>query len=281
VSLTSEVAEHYDELDRFYRAIWGEHLHHGYWREGGETREEAVRALVREIAGRSGIGPGSRVCDVGCGYGAPARLLADEFGAEVLGFTVSAAQHAYAISHPDTLRLGGQVDFRLCDWSKNELASESFDHLIAIESTEHMEDFAGFFREASRVLRPGGRIAICAWLSAKEPKRWAERALLGPIRREGRLAQLASESAYREELDAAGLSEIAFEDISAQVKKTWPLSASGLAKYLLKNRQDLRFLLPQFNQNAAFARTIFRIWLAYESGDMRYGIFTAKKPVFL
>ena len=27
------VAEHYDELDLAYRRIWGEHVHHGYWRD--------------------------------------------------------------------------------------------------------------------------------------------------------------------------------------------------------------------------------------------------------
>ena len=31
------VASHYDELDRFYRDIWGEHVHHGLWLRGEET----------------------------------------------------------------------------------------------------------------------------------------------------------------------------------------------------------------------------------------------------
>ena len=31
------VADHYDELDPFYREIWGEHVHHGYWATGRET----------------------------------------------------------------------------------------------------------------------------------------------------------------------------------------------------------------------------------------------------
>jgi len=36
------------------------------------------------------------------------------------------------------------------------LDSESFDAVIAIESTEHMADLGAFFAEAARVLRPGG-----------------------------------------------------------------------------------------------------------------------------
>src|SRR5205085_1479125 len=42
-SLTGEaVARHYDELDHFYRNIWGEHVHHGLWRRGDESPEIAV-----------------------------------------------------------------------------------------------------------------------------------------------------------------------------------------------------------------------------------------------
>ena len=44
---TEEVADHYDELDPFYREIWGEHVHHGLWESGEETIEEAVVNLVR------------------------------------------------------------------------------------------------------------------------------------------------------------------------------------------------------------------------------------------
>ncbi|MBA2408238.1 MAG: hypothetical protein H0V62_00115, partial [Gammaproteobacteria bacterium] len=44
------VAAHYDELDLFYREIWGEHVHHGLWRGGNETPEQATLALVQRVA---------------------------------------------------------------------------------------------------------------------------------------------------------------------------------------------------------------------------------------
>src|SRR5690349_13484122 len=71
-----DVATHYDGLDRFYREIWGEHVHHGLWKTGRETPEAATRQLIAEVAERAGIGPGAEVCDVGCGYGGTARVLA-------------------------------------------------------------------------------------------------------------------------------------------------------------------------------------------------------------
>ncbi len=39
------VAAHYDDLDLFYQAIWGTHVHHGYWKTGKENREEIGSAI--------------------------------------------------------------------------------------------------------------------------------------------------------------------------------------------------------------------------------------------
>ena len=84
-----DVADHYDELDRFYREIWGEHVHHGLWERGNETPEEAVLNLVASVVKRGRVTAGARVCDVGCGYGATARILALECGATVSAITIS------------------------------------------------------------------------------------------------------------------------------------------------------------------------------------------------
>jgi hypothetical protein len=43
---TAAVATHYDGLDLFYREVWDEHLHHGFWATGRESRPAAVEALV-------------------------------------------------------------------------------------------------------------------------------------------------------------------------------------------------------------------------------------------
>ncbi len=90
------VARHYDELDPFYREIWGEHVHHGYWASGNETPSEAANALVDLLCARLQLQPGMRVCDIGCGYGATARRLAQLHQVAVDGLTVSQAQASHA-----------------------------------------------------------------------------------------------------------------------------------------------------------------------------------------
>ena len=54
---TESVARHYNELDEFYREVWGEHVHHGFWQTGRETPEQATEQLVHAVAERAGITP--------------------------------------------------------------------------------------------------------------------------------------------------------------------------------------------------------------------------------
>jgi SAM-dependent methyltransferase len=113
---------HYDELDHFYRDVWGDHVHHGLWLRGNESREEAVLQLVERVAAEGEITRGSRVCDIGCGYGAAAHVLAKR-GAAVRGITVSPAQYGIAAQSVRGLE---NPAFILGDWQRNEFPDEVF-----------------------------------------------------------------------------------------------------------------------------------------------------------
>ena len=86
------VGRHYDDLDIYYRDVWGEHLHHGLWRTGDETPEEAVRLLIAVVAQAADVDEGAVVCDIGCGYGGTSRVLASQYRAHVIGYTVGMLQ---------------------------------------------------------------------------------------------------------------------------------------------------------------------------------------------
>src|SRR5258705_1813333 len=89
---SAAVAQHYDDLDPFYREIWGDHVHHGLWTTGLENPAQAVENLIACVARRLELDPGQHVCDVGCGYGATAQWLAEHHGVHVTGLTISAVQ---------------------------------------------------------------------------------------------------------------------------------------------------------------------------------------------
>ena len=267
------VASHYDELDQFYRDVWGEHVHHGLWLSGNETREQAVLQLVDHVAEQAGITSGSRVCDIGCGYGATAGVLAEQ-GADVTGITISAAQFGIAKQRQSS---GGNLSFILGDWLTNELASASFDAAIAIESSEHMSDKPAFFTQAHRVLRSGGRLVVCAWLAAEDASNTAERWLLEPICREGRMPHLGTARSYQSLAEAAGLQMRNFDDVSRAAAPTWPAIARRLALKFMTDPRYLRFMFSQHARNRVFALTTLRIWLAYRLRALRYGVFTFAK----
>ncbi len=268
------VAEHYDELDRWYLAIWGEHVHHGLWLTGRESTQEATLTLVTRLAERLAIGPGARVCDIGCGYGATARVLAREYGASVTGLTLSEAQHAYAV---DAGGEEGDPQILLMDFLDNGFDRDSFDAAISIESTEHFQDKPALFEEIHRIVRPGGRVGIYSWLAAEGAADWQVRWLLEPICREGRLPGLGTEEDYRGWFAEAGFEDIEFEDYTKKVKRTWPIIVARCARRMMWDRSAWAYLFSGA-RSLDFGRSIFRIGLSYQLGCMRYGLFTATKP---
>lgn len=268
------VASHYDELDHFYRDVWGDHVHHGLWTTGSESRETAVLQLAELVALQAHVTAGVRVCDIGCGYGATACLFANR-GAEVTGITVSPAQ--FAVATQRTLSAAANPQFKLGDWLDNDLPSESFDAAIAIESSEHMPDKAAFFRQAHRVIRAGGRLVICAWLAAEKPGARAERWLLEPICRDGRMPHLGSANDYEQLAASAEFKLENFDDLTRRIERTWPAIVRRLLAKFIMHPRYLRFLFNPHAQNRVFALTIVRIWIAYRTNAMRYGIFTFVK----
>ena len=268
---TKAVAAHYDELDAFYREVWGEHVHHGFWASGRETPEAAAEALVDLLSERMGFTAGQAVCDIGCGYGASARRLAGRFDFTVTGVTVSAAQAGVAAARMLEAPLPrGRVSVELRDWLANGFPDASFDHAYAIESSEHMPDKQRFFDEAWRTLRSGGRLGVFAWLARDNPRPWEIRHLLEPICREGRLPSLGDEADYRRMAERAGFTVAGVEDLSDRVRRTWAICARRVLGKLATQPRYIRFLLDRTAENRIFAATLLRLMVAYRTRSMRY-----------
>lgn len=274
VQTPSAVASHYNSLDQFYRKLWGEHVHHGFWKTGKESVKEATEQLIDLVAEEGQIKEGSKVCDVGCGYGATSRFLVQKYKASLTSLTLSQTQWEFAKAlDPDSKN----PCYLLSDFLQNDLPSGSFDLVISIESSEHMVDKQKFFDEVIRILKPGGRFVTCAWLAKNTPARWEVDYLLEPICREGRLPSMGSEADYREMMTKAGLKKLRFQDLSPSVKKTWGICAYRATKAFFSDQDLRKYLLSSQSSDRIFAKTLFRIWTAYQTKSMRYGLFTALK----
>lgn len=270
-----EVAGHYDQLDRVYREVWGEHVHHGLWTRGDETRAEATDALTDLVMGKLAIEEGARIVDIGCGYAKSAERIAAGRGAQVTGFTVSAEQAAVGQARRAA---HGSVTVHCRDWLDNGLDSGVFDAGYAIESSEHMADKVRFFAEAYRTLKPGGRLVVCAWLAKTGASRWEVDHLLEPICREGRLPSMGTREDYEALAVKAGFAVADYEDISANVAKTWTICIRRLAGFALTRPSYWALLVDPRVTNKIFAVTMVRLAWALKTGAMRYGVFVFAKP---
>ncbi|MDN3505738.1 MAG: class I SAM-dependent methyltransferase [Simkaniaceae bacterium] len=272
---TSEaLAEHYNSLDKYYRKLWGEHLHHGYFQKGTETVEQATEALINLVVQAGEIKDSSKVLDVGCGYGATARFLAHGVGAIVTALTISKSQWQYARSHdPESTN----PRYILGDFLHHTIPEQFFDVIISIETSEHMVEKEKYFAEVARLLKPGGRFVTCACLAKEDPTSWQVKHLLEPICREGRIPSLGSETEYRTMIEEAGLKDVEFHDLSKNVKKTWSICAMRTSRAFLFDKHVRKMLLDKGFSERIFAKTLFRILTAYNTKAMRYGLFSATK----
>jgi tocopherol O-methyltransferase len=164
---SAAVPQHYDDLDPFYREIWGDHVRHGLWSTGLKNAAQAVENLIACVARCIELHPKQHLCDVGCGYGATAQWLAEHHDVHVTGLTISVVQAQRASArYADCSRLR----FLCRVWLDNGFEAATFDHVVAIKSSEHMEDKQHFFDEAYRTLRPDGRLAVCVWLARSDAR---------------------------------------------------------------------------------------------------------------
>lgn len=118
------------------------------------------REATRELAARAGLTADMRVLDIGCGIGGPSRVLASEFGCHVTGLdlTDDYIRAAAAIAH--WLAMEDRLAYRQGDAMALPFADGAFDVVWTQHAAMNIPDKARLYREAARVLKPGGRLAV-------------------------------------------------------------------------------------------------------------------------
>ncbi|MCF6313473.1 MAG: class I SAM-dependent methyltransferase [Verrucomicrobiales bacterium] len=271
-----EVADHYDRLNEFYLEVWGEHRHHAYWETGKESATEAIELMMQRIWRAVDLSTGGRVVDVGCGSGGLARIFAQQCGAEVVGYTVSAEERECAEKSSETLQQGSAVFF--CrDWLQNDVPDQWADAVVLIESFSHLKNRGQVLAEVARVLKPGGRLLLADWVAAPDVSQWKVKFLLQPMCRGGRLTGLNSMTENLELIEGGGLKCLEASDITSAVKKTWWVIAYRLMKKVLSEAKYRALLWRSLREDRDTFFAIPRVMLAYQSGCLNYGWILAQK----
>ena len=267
----SEIRNHYELATVFYRLLWGVHIHHGLW-EGDETPKQAQRQLIEHLVGRADIRTGSKILDVGCGMGGSSIHLAKHLDCEVTGITLSRVQRRWAANSAFFCGVGRRTTFLLQNAEQVEFPDASFDVVWSIECTEHLFDKPAFFERAARFLRPGGRVAICAWLAGDEPHTADTVKQVEAVCDAFLCPSLGTEADYTAWLTDAGLEMRSVTDLTPKVARTWEI-----CQHLVR-QSGIGLLAKPFGRNMTdFVQNFETLLQAYRSGAMKYGSFVATR----
>lgn len=265
------IRNHYDRLSVLYRAFWGEHIHHGYWEDHEPTAVAQVK-LIEKLAEKAEISRRARILDIGCGVGGSSLWLAEHYEARVIGLTLSEVQVKIARKKTGNSGLQSRVSFLQADANHLPFAGPHFDVVWIIECSEHVENKPAFIVDCSRVLKSGGRLAVCAWLKAEGLSAEEEKNFIDPVCSGFLCPSLERLSDYLRWMREVGLTIRFALDITRRVEKTWSLCAA------IARRLEIRRLL-QFSDEATvrFVNAFGAIQRAYARDKMVYGMIVAQK----
>ena len=267
LKLRGEVRRHYDSLVTAYALLWGEHIHHGYWDLGrapsppyGAKAHGAVQErLIQELVQFAGIQSGSRIADIGCGIGGSTRWLGQNAGCRGVGISISARQLLEARRRGPAGACWIQADA-----ARLPLRPGSCDAAWIVECSEHLLDRPAFFGECARVVRPGGNLALAAWLRTPD----GSPELLQRVESAFLIAPLLTAEEYLTAMSEAGWSDAAWRDITPNVAPTWDICIAQT------ERLWVRSVLPWLPEPVrSFVAAFHDIRRAYREGAMCYGLF--------
>jgi cyclopropane-fatty-acyl-phospholipid synthase len=148
-----EVGErHYDVGNDLYEPMLGRRMMYtcAYWKDAS-TLDAAQEAKLDLVCRKIGLRSGQRVLDLGCGWGGFAAFAAQQYGARVVGYTVSREQVAWINQHYADL----PIEVRLDDYRN---ATGKYDAVVSIGLMEHVgpKNHRAYMELAARCLVPGG-----------------------------------------------------------------------------------------------------------------------------
>ncbi|MFF6836442.1 MULTISPECIES: methyltransferase domain-containing protein [unclassified Streptomyces] len=263
------VQETYGPLNLGHQPMFGGgFINFGYWQGidlagplGEDERARSQQALYRHVLDAAGPLRRRQVLDVGCGLGMGCAVALTEYEPDgVTGMDIHPDQLVRAREEQAVL-LGEQPDrLRFAEGAAERMPWQdgAFDVVVSVEAMQHFPDLGGFAAETTRVLRPGGTVAVTSFFTADEaPGRPEQLARLLDTYASG-LDIARPVTALSEAFTAAGLAEVRAVSIGPEVWRGWDCWLS-------------RWWAP-----GTWPRNFLR---AYEDKILDYFVVTALKPL--
>ena len=263
-----KIRDFYDVVSSHFHELWGEHLHHGYWIRGDESKETAQIQLIEHLAQTANIQPGCAVLDVGCGTGASSIYLAKHYHVEATGITISPVQ--VSLANEAAARDRVNATFLLADAEAMKF-DKMFDVVWSVESISHYQDIEKFFASAAELLKPNGTVAVIDWFRKPNLSPAEYKQQIVPIEK-GMLVELETMREYETWLRSNHLTIVKSEILNKNCGKTWDLGLD-----IIKNKSLWKLAAKNGAMFVRFLRAFRAMRAGFASGNFVYGLVVAQK----
>lgn len=217
-SATVSTAKEYydsDDADNFYYTVWGgEDIHVGLYASDDEPIFDASRRTVEHMASRlTNLHQGSRVLDIGAGYGGAARFLAARHGCRVTALNLSEVENQRDREMNRDQGLEGLIDVVDGSFENIPYPDATFDIVWSQDAILHSGNRIKVLQEVARVLKPGGEFVFTDPMQAND----CPDGILQPILERIHLNTLGSPGFYKAALEQLGLEDLGYEDQTHQL----------------------------------------------------------------
>ena len=278
---SDSVANSYDEWtqDGILEFYWGEHIHLGHYGTPPRQKDflQAKIDFVDEMVhwGKLDQLPqGTTVLDVGCGIGGSSRILAQKYGFDVTGITISPQQVKRA---QELTSQGISAQFQVDDAMSISFSDSSFDVVWCIEAGPHMPNKAIFAKELMRVLKPGGILVVADWNQRDDrikPLNFWEKPVMKQLLEQWSHPKFASIEEFAELLEASGFVQGKVKTAD-WTKETLPSWLDSIWQGIVKPKGLIKFGIAGFVKSLREVPTLVLMRIAFGTGLCRFGMFKA------
>ena len=216
------IVSYYDNTRLDYRILWfgkkNRSVHFGYYDNEIKSHGEALLNLNKVLALKSGVKDGDIILDAGCGQGGSSVWLAENYNVKVTGITLVPHQVVNAQKAARKSQLGDRISFFEQDYTNTSFKDESFTLIWACESMCHADEKLDFYKEAFRLLKPGGRLICADYFRNKRPLHKEGEKLLHEWLDGWSIKDLDAFFEHKQHAEQCGFVEFELENITEYIK---------------------------------------------------------------
>ena len=124
--VNKKIEEYCDDTQILYNILWSKANHYGFWDKGTKKLSDAIENTNRFVSELLDLQKNDYVLDAGCGVGGSSFFMAENFGAKIIGISLSSKHIKQARKDAKKLHLGNSVSFEKMDFNNTKFKDETF-----------------------------------------------------------------------------------------------------------------------------------------------------------